>query len=165
MPTPTNSGIPTLPDPANGEAYAESYFQALFTKQWGSAAGAAYAAYNKANPQNTPYVNAQYFLDLVVAQGLDNAIQTAISTSGTALGAIPGAAAQGARNAARDLNPLTGINAIGDFFNRLTKSNTWIRVAEVLLGLGLIVVGLAKIASGSPVGKAALKAGKAAAIL
>ena len=60
---------------------------------------------------------------------------------------------------------LTGINAIGDFFQRLTQSHTWIRVAEVLLGLGLIVVGLAKLSSGSAVGKAAVKAGKAAAIL
>lgn len=62
-------------------------------------------------------------------------------------------------------NPLSGLAAIGDFFSRLTQASTWIRVAEVLLGAGLIIVGLAKLASGTPVGKAAVKAGKAAAIL
>lgn len=60
---------------------------------------------------------------------------------------------------------LTGLAAIGDFFSRLTQANTWIRVAEVVLGLGLIVVGLAHLASGTAAGRAALKAGKAAAIL
>lgn len=62
-------------------------------------------------------------------------------------------------------NPLTGLAAIGDFFQRLTQGNTWIRVAEAVLGLGLVIVGLAKLASGTAVGRAAASAGKAAAIL
>jgi hypothetical protein len=62
-------------------------------------------------------------------------------------------------------NPLTGLAAIGDFFQRLGQPATWIRVGEVLLGLALIVVGLAKLAEGTPVGNAALKAGKVAALL
>jgi hypothetical protein len=40
-----------------------------------------------------------------------------------------------------------------------------VRGFEMLLGAALIVVGLAKLASGTPAGKAALKIGKAAAIL
>jgi hypothetical protein len=39
-------------------------------------------------------------------------------------------------------NPLGGINAIGDFFNRLTQPNTWIRVGEVVAGLLLVYLGL-----------------------
>ena len=66
--------------------------------------------------------------------------------------------------AARHSN-LSGLAAIGDFFHRLTEASTWIRVGEVLLGLALITVGLAHIASGTAAGRAALKAGKAAAIL
>ena len=62
-------------------------------------------------------------------------------------------------------NPLTGLAAIGDFFQRLTQASTWVRVGEVLLGLALITVGLAHLASGTAAGRAALKAGKAAAIL
>ena len=61
--------------------------------------------------------------------------------------------------------PVTGLNAIGDFFRRLTEGSTWIRVAEAILGLGLVIVGLAKLASGTSVGRAAVRAGKAAAIL
>lgn len=56
-------------------------------------------------------------------------------------------------------------NPLGDFLRRLGEANTWIRVAEVILGLGLIIVGLAKLASGTAAGKAALKAGETAAIL
>jgi hypothetical protein len=47
------------------------------------------------------------------------------------------------KHAASDLpNPLTGVNAIGDFFNRLTEGNTWIRVGEVLAGVLLLYLGL-----------------------
>lgn len=67
--------------------------------------------------------------------------------------------------AAKDSQTFSGLAAIGDFFSRLTQASTWIRVAEVLLGLALITVGLAHIASGTAAGRAALKAGKAAAIL
>jgi len=75
----------------------------------------------------------------------------------------PGNTVAGAAQAAASSVP--GLSQIGTFFHSLGEANTWIRVAEVLLGLGLIIVGLAKLASGTPAGKAALKAGKAVAIL
>ena len=59
----------------------------------------------------------------------------------------------------------SGLAAIGDFFSKLGQASTWIRVAEVLLGLGLLIVGVARLASGTPIGNAAASAGKAAAIL
>lgn len=37
---------------------------------------------------------------------------------------------------------LGGVQAIGDFFNRLTQANTWIRVGEVAAGLLLLYIGL-----------------------
>lgn len=43
-----------------------------------------------------------------------------------------------------------------------TSQNFWIRAAEFILGIGLIVVGLAHIASGTPVGQAAQTIAKAA---
>jgi hypothetical protein len=70
-----------------------------------------------------------------------------------------------AKQAAEHSKTFSGLAAIGDFFSRLTKANTWIRVAEVVLGAGLIIVGLAHLASGTAVGKAATKAGKAVALL
>jgi hypothetical protein len=39
-------------------------------------------------------------------------------------------------------NPLTGLNAIGDFFQRLTQAVTWERVAEAVAGGLLIYVAL-----------------------
>jgi hypothetical protein len=42
-------------------------------------------------------------------------------------------------------NPLTGLAAIGDFFQRLTQASTWLRVGEVLLGAILIGVAMARI--------------------
>jgi hypothetical protein len=81
-------------------------------------------------------------------------------------GALIGAGGQSpAAAVANSSTTLTGLAAIGDFFQRLTQGATWIRIAEGILGLGLIIVGLAKLASGTAVGKAAARAGKAAAIL
>jgi hypothetical protein len=62
-------------------------------------------------------------------------------------------------------NPLSGIAAVGDFFQRLTQGATWIRVGEVLLGVALIIVGIAKLAIDTPAGKAALAIGSKAALL
>ena len=52
-------------------------------------------------------------------------------------------------------NPLSGLAAIGDFFNRLTDAHTWVRVGEVLLGVILLAIGVAKISgTGNAVTKA-----------
>jgi hypothetical protein len=47
--------------------------------------------------------------------------------------------------------PLGGLAAIGDFFQRLTQAHTWERIGEVVLGLILIAVGVAKITNAIPV--------------
>lgn len=67
-------------------------------------------------------------------------------------------------------NPLSGINAIGDFFQRLTQPSTWARVGEVALGGILVYVGVRALAHGSgssavsrPVTKPTQKAAKAVA--
>lgn len=39
----------------------------------------------------------------------------------------------------------TGLAAIGNFFGDLSQANTWIRVAKVLIGGTLLIVGLAKL--------------------
>ena len=43
-----------------------------------------------------------------------------------------------------------GLEAIGDFFQRLTQKNTWVRVGEVAVGGILLIAGLRALASGSP---------------
>jgi hypothetical protein len=47
-------------------------------------------------------------------------------------------------------NPLSGINAVGDFFQRLTQGSTWIRIAEVVIGFLLLTVGLSKLTGINP---------------
>jgi hypothetical protein len=61
-------------------------------------------------------------------------------------------------------SPLAGLANIGAFFDKLGEASTWIRVAEVLLGAALILTGVAKLISGTPVGKIAGTAAKAAVL-
>jgi len=162
---PTPTGAPTLPSEATGQAYTEQYFQQLFASKYGAKAGDAYVAYNRAHPGNSAYTNARNFLELILVEGLDNAISTGLGGAGSALGQIPSAAAQGAQNAYKALTaPLTGINAIGDFFSRLTSAHTWIRIGEFIVGAALLAIGLnalLKQTTGVDVGKSAVKAAKA----
>jgi hypothetical protein len=60
---------------------------------------------------------------------------------------------------------IPGVADIGHFFDLLSSGALWIRAVEIILGAGLIIVGLATLVSGTPVGQAAARAGKAAAIL
>lgn len=46
-------------------------------------------------------------------------------------------------NAAENSSTLSGLDAIGAFFNKLGEANTWIRVAKVLVGGVLLIIGLA----------------------
>lgn len=73
------------------------------------------------------------------------------------------------QQAAKSAN-LGGLAAIGDFFNRLTEPNTWLRVGEVIAGLLLVYLGLKATMSGTAVGNVvkqnvdtAKRAGKVAA--
>jgi hypothetical protein len=50
---------------------------------------------------------------------------------------------------AKDVQNLGGLQAIGDFFNRLTQKNTWIRVGEAVAGLLLVWIGLSAITKGT----------------
>lgn len=60
---------------------------------------------------------------------------------------------------------LAGLASIGDFFGRLTEGATWIRVLELVLGVGLVIVGMAHAAAGTPAGRAAKRVATRAALL
>lgn len=62
-------------------------------------------------------------------------------------------------------NPLDWLSNIADFFDRLSQANTWIRIAEFVLGGALVLVGVAHMAKGTPVGDAAGKIAKTAGLL
>jgi hypothetical protein len=67
-------------------------------------------------------------------------------------------------------NPLTGVNAIGDFFTRLSDPHTWVRVGEFVAGGLLLFIGGSAVLRGTPAsqatksvvsgGKKAVKVGK-----
>lgn len=50
---------------------------------------------------------------------------------------------------------LSGLSDIGDFFHRLTESNTWVRVGEVIFGGIILWAGVKAVTSQTPVGNAA----------
>ena len=77
-----------------------------------------------------------------------------ISTGGTSSTAAPvgssepsnptGAIqAEGGNVAPSITNPLDFLGEIGDFFNALTQKNTWIRIAKVVIGGSLLIIGIA----------------------
>jgi hypothetical protein len=59
------------------------------------------------------------------------------------------------------VNSIPGLAQIGDFFGALSEKNTWIRVAKVIVGSVMIIVGLSKLTgAGDAVGGAAKTAAR-----
>lgn len=130
------------------------YFQALFAGRWGSQAGVAYITYNASNPGRTPYENAQAFAEIIALQGL----QKGLAEAGSGVGSAQNAAITGAvKGAEQVVSWQTGLEAIGKFFEGLGKGSTWIRVAEGVLGLVLVLVAVGELGKGTAVGKAVKK--------
>jgi hypothetical protein len=80
-------------------------------------------------------------------------------------GQQPGGPDSNLANPANDIGAaanLAGVGAIGDFFNRLTQGNTWLRVGEVVVGLLILYIGLNAVARGTPVGNASQSATRTA---
>jgi hypothetical protein len=133
-------------------------------------------AYHTASQSLNPAAEADFLAyEALLHTGIGWHEYTSVTQMNAAVAAHPGwprptsslakATGQAAGQAASAAGKLTGMAAIGDFFQRLGQASTWVRVGEVILGFALIIVGLAKLAEGTPLGHAALKAGKAAALL
>lgn len=99
-----------------------------------------YAASQAAIPANDTYVAGPY--------GKQTAANAALKSMGGGPGSLPSQIhnAQGPGLP----SPLGGLAAIGDFFGRLSEGSTWIRVGEVVLGLILLAVGVARITHAVP---------------
>lgn len=76
-----------------------------------------------------PTLTVQQLLSAFVATELGGALSTGIGQTGTTLGQLPGAAAKGAENA----------------FHGLDLGSWFIRIGEILLGIVLVGVGVARI--------------------
>lgn len=84
------------------------------------------------------------------SKGLLSGTSTVPSTGTRAANALKNGVASAAKDAASSV------------FGAATQPAMWVRVGEVILGLALIIVGLAKLAEGTPIGNAAAKAAKVA---
>lgn len=69
-----------------------------------------------------------------------------------------------AGQAASDAANATGLGAIGDFFSKLGNANTWVRVGQVIVGVILLAVGVARITHAVPVATKIAKTAGAVAI-
>jgi hypothetical protein len=147
--------VPAPAATAGGQAYTLQQYAAQFDAKFpGRGAGNAFLAYAAANPSLTPKQASSAFAVMIAVEGLDKAITAALGGSAGLLGAA---------TKVQGLNPFQGW--LTGFLSTLTSAHTWERVAQAVIGLGLIIVGLAKLASGTAAGKAAVKAGKAVKIL
>lgn len=132
--TPQQAQQPTTPT-------TEAETIAIVTAKYGAAIGAKFKTwYDAALKQDKNLTPDQATVTFLVGEGLS----TNLGTAGEALGAVPGAAAKGASNAYKSLTsgPLSGIEAIGAFFNTLGQGSTWIRVAKVVIGGVLLISGI-----------------------
>lgn len=91
-----------------------------------------FKAFALQNHGKYPNLSVEQLLDLFMATGVGNAFKNTIPTVTQDLGAIPGAAAKGAENA---------INVLGGF----NITNWFLRIGEILLGLVLVGVGIARL--------------------
>lgn len=83
-------------------------------------------------------------LGLETAQSLGKGVAAAEGKLGPFIKAAQAAIPEGISEVP-GVSVLSGIDAIGAFFNTLGNVNTWIRVGKVVIGGTLLIVGLAKI--------------------
>jgi hypothetical protein len=99
-----------------------------------------------------PQYTAQQVLSAFLATELGASLSAGLPIAGQAVGSIPGAAAKGAENAVKNLtNPL-------DLLGSFNLGSWFLRIAEILLGLVLVGVGVAKLTGASNFISTAVKA-------
>jgi hypothetical protein len=125
-----------IPDPLTGQTVAG----ATIGDQW----LAWYASDSELRPGNSLQQYAEGFV----------VVWTDAEFGSDLSGALTAGAQDVGTEAENSVPQLPGLPQIGSFFSALTQGATWIRVAEVLIGGILLLIGLNK-AFGNPAGKAA----------
>lgn len=148
----------TLPTPTAGTPQATAAYYAQFLDDLPG-------TYQGSSSQYVGMTWGQLYLDLaktaspselkpLAEQVLDwydaQALGSTVAVEATAAGQDTAAAAQGSIEGLDQFgqsvsNPLDFLGEIGDFFYRLTEKNTYVRLAKMVVGGLLIIVGLAHI--------------------
>lgn len=103
----------------------------------------AYADAHSSVPVSDCYI-AWFLIEGHLTKSLALDLGSLVGGAGKAAGAIPKATSSLAPP-----NPLSGVAAVGDFFQRLTQPQTWTRVGEVILGGILVYAGVRALTHGS----------------
>lgn len=128
-----------------------------------SAQIAAYAAYYRAAVAKDPAITPEQAYEIWIT---GTTIAGGAQAEANALGAVVNKGLPAAANAVpRVSNPLDFLRNIAGFFDRLGQASTWLRIGEFLLGAALVIVGTAKLASGTAAGRAATRIATKAALL
>jgi hypothetical protein len=136
--------LPATTPGAVGTLQNESFYEGLIRQQFGSAAASKYASlYGQLQKQFPPTTTEStayqifnpFFAALAAGAGVDSAAQ-AVSSATAGVGKIA---------ATTSLNlPFSGV------LSGLFQANIWLRVGEVVLGLVLIAVGIARLTTSVP---------------
>lgn len=138
--------------------FKNTYTNAASTPYQGKNASQIYAYLKGESPSATPYQLAQLTADLLLSSALGGTIGAAASTAGQAIGDV----ATGVSTASFLPSWADGLaNLLGD----LENGALWLRVAEGVLGIVLIAIGLARITKAVPVATKIAKTAGAAAVL
>lgn len=138
---------PNVTDPVQNAKCAHQIYQAQGWKAWEAYTNGAYKQYLLSAQQ--AYQAMQNGTEGSFGDVVKGVIAGLGSQGSPAAGLVAGAEAAG--NA---ITEIPGVREIGSFFSALVDPNTWLRVAEIGLGVLLIAVGLAKLAPTSALVKA-----------
>lgn len=145
---------PVPPGGAVQTGQTVSYWENLIKAKWGNTYAEDYVTYAESHPGLTPTQAAQQFIDLIAATAIDQEVGTGVAAgAGVGVDATQ-AAVTGLSKAGQELSPP---DFLGKLWGALTSSHTWIRLAEGVLGIALVLVAAGELGKGTVVGKAVKK--------
>jgi hypothetical protein len=106
-----------------------------------------YNAAHAKDPSLTPYQGGSIW---IVGQDLSGGLGAATTATGTATDQAAQGATTGADQFAKSLS-------VGSFLGDLTSRALWLRIAKVIVGLGLIIIGLVQLTHAQNIATAAAK--------
>lgn len=114
-------------------------------KNWEQVYAVLYAQGQAQNPKATPDQVAEATLELAQIQGIASGVGSVVTTVGNLPQTAVNSVTQGAAQAASSIPGVSETEAIENFLALLSAKNTWIRVAKIVIGGAMILIGLSHI--------------------